>query len=354
MRKRWYRRILIMILILVPIIETNLCIEKLQKEAMEEQVSTSRLANDTVIPGGMPIGIYMKTDGVLVLTVDEVMGKDGNKYSPARHIVKEGDYIIELNGEIISAKRELIEALEKKGNSDMTLKLRRDEEIVEVSLKPVLCEDEKYRLGIWVRDSVQGLGTITYLTTENEFAALGHGIHDSDTNELLNMKYGKIYQTRILRIKKGEKGNPGGMEGVIAYNRFNILGTVQTNTEVGIYGTVNDMSRVTDDVETVAICSKKDVEIGPAVIRCTLDGEVEEFDVEIVKINYFAKEANKGMTIEVTDERLLAKTGGIVQGMSGSPIIQDGKLVGAVTHVLVNDPTRGYGIFIENMLDVAR
>ena len=145
MRKRWYRRFLIMILILVPIIETNLCIEKLQKEAMEEQVSTSRLANDTVIPGGMPIGIYMKTDGVLVLTVDEVMGKDGNKYSPARHIVKEGDYIIELNGEIISAKRELIEALEKKGNSDMTLKLRRDEEIVEVSLKPVLCEDEKYR-----------------------------------------------------------------------------------------------------------------------------------------------------------------------------------------------------------------
>lgn len=354
MRKRWYRRILIIVLILVPIVETNLCIEKLQKEAMEEQVSAARLANDTVIPGGMPIGIYMKTDGVLVLNVDEVMGKDGNEYSPAKHILKEGDYIIALNGKTVSTKIQIMGALDEAGESNVTLKIRRNNEVLEVNLQPVLCEDEKYRLGIWVRDSVQGLGTVTYLTTDNEFAALGHGIHDSDTNDLLEMKFGKIYETKVLRINKGEKGNPGGMEGVIVYNRSNILGTIQKNTEVGIYGTVDNVKRVVDEVETMGICTKKDVEIGPAVIRCTLDGNTEEYEVEIVKINYFAKDANKGMTIEVTDDRLLEKTGGIVQGMSGSPIIQDGKLVGAVTHVLVNDPTRGYGIFIENMLEAVR
>ena len=354
MRKHWYRRILIMILILVPIIETNLCIEKLQKEAMEEQVSTSRLANETVIPGGMPIGIYMKTDGVLVLNVDEVIGKDGKEYAPAKNLIKEGDYIVAFNGKKISTKQGIMNGLEESGNATVTLKLRRGGEIIEVCLQPVLCEDEKYRMGMWVRDSVQGLGTVTYLTTDKEFAALGHGIHDSDTNDLLEMKYGKIYETKILRIKKGERGNPGGMEGVIVYNRFNMIGHVDKNTEAGIYGTVDNLERFTDSTDTITIGEKKDVEIGPAVIRCTLDGVIEEFDAEIVKINYFAKEANKGMTIEVTDERLLEKTGGIVQGMSGSPIIQDGKLVGAVTHVLVNDPTRGYGIFIENMLDAAK
>ncbi len=353
MRKRWYRRILIMVLILVSIIETNLCINKLQEETMKEQVSTARLANDTVIPGGMPIGIYMKTDGVLVLNVDEVIGKDGKEHSPARNIVKEGDYIIAVNGEKVLTKKAIMEKLEVTNASDVTLKLRREEDVIEVNLRPILCEDDKYRLGIWIRDSVQGLGTVTYLTTENEFAALGHGIHDSDTDELLEIKYGNIYETKILRIKKGEKGNPGGMEGVIVYNRFNILGKIEKNTEVGIYGTIDDMERVVDGIEKIEICSKKDVEMGSAVIRCTLDGNIEEFDVKIAKINYFAKDANKGLMIEVADERLLEKTGGIVQGMSGSPIIQDGKLVGAVTHVLVNDPTRGYGIFIENMLDAA-
>ena len=332
-------------------IETNLCIEKLQEEARKEQVSTARLANNTVIPGGMPIGIYMKTDGVLVLSVDEITGKDGKEYAPAKNVIQEGDYIVALNGKAVTSKTQIMGALDEAEDSEVTLQIRRNNEEIEVKLKAVLCEDEKYRLGIWVRDSVQGLGTVTYLTADNEFAALGHGIHDSDTNELLEMKYGKIYETKILRINKGEKGNPGGMEGVIVYNRFNILGTIENNTEVGIYGTIDDMDRVVDEMETVAICSKKDVETGPAVIRCTLDGEVEEFEVEIVKINYFALDANKGMTIKVTDERLLEKTGGIVQGMSGSPIIQDGKLVGAVTHVLVNDPTRGYGIFIENMLE---
>ena len=353
MRKRWYRRILIMVLILVSVIETDLCIDKLQEEAMKQEVSTGQIANDMLIPGGMPIGIYMKTDGVLVLDTDEIEGKDGKEYSPAEHIIKEGDYIVGLNGKEVSSKRALIEAVKEVGNSDVILQIRRNEEILETKIKPILCEDDIYRLGIWVRDSVQGLGTVTYLTDDNEFAALGHGIHDIDTNDLLDMKSGKVYETKILRIKKGEKGNPGGMEGVIVYNRFNVLGTINKNTEVGIFGKFDDASRVADEMEPVETCSKKNVEMGPAVIRCTIDGELEEFDIEIVKINYFTKDANKGMTIKVTDKRLLDRTGGIVQGMSGSPIIQDGKLVGAVTHVLVNDPTRGYGIFIENMLEAA-
>ena len=353
MRKRWYRRFLIMTMLLVSILGTGLSIEQVQTETEKQQVSTGRVSNDMVIPGGMPIGIYMKTDGVLVLGTDAIEGKDGQKYEPAQHLVKEGDYIIGINQEEVSSKKDLVSKIEALDSEDVVLQIRREEEEIDVKIKAVQTAEGDYKLGIWVRDSVQGLGTITFITEDNQFGALGHGIHDTDTVELLEIEEGRVYETRILRIEKGEKGSPGGMEGMIVYNRYNILGTIEENTDIGVFGTLKNTDSLVEDATAVPVCAKSDVRTGAAVIRCCVEGEVKEYDIEIQKINHFTLETNKGMVIKVVDEELLEITGGIVQGMSGSPILQNGKLVGAVTHVLVNDPTRGYGIFIENMLDAA-
>ena len=207
-----------------------------------------------------------------------------------------------------------------------------------------------YRLGIWVRDNVQGLGTITFLTKNNRFAALGHGIHDIDTSTLLTIKRGTLYRTSIQKVQKGSKGNPGTMEGIIVYNRFHQLGVIEKNTDAGIYGELNsDRSWIGEEVP-IQVAKKEEIKTGEARIRCYIDSEVKEYTICITQIDKESDQVNKGMVIQVTDTELLEKTGGIIQGMSGSPIIQNGKLIGAVTHVFVQDSTKGYGIFIENML----
>lgn len=350
MRKRWYRRVLIMTMVLGCIFGTGLSIDKLQEESEKQQVSTGEITNELVIPGGMPIGIYMETDGVMVLGTDSIEGVDGRKYSPAENLIKEGDYIVGLNGEELNSKKELISKIAALDSEEVVLQIRREEECIDVKMTAVMTEDKSYKLGIWVRDSVQGLGTVTYFTADNEFGALGHGIHDTDTDELLEIKEGRVYEAQILNIDKGEKGSPGGMEGMIVYSRYHLLGSIDKNTDIGVYGTITDISTLTDEQTAIPVCTKSEVKTGAATIRCCVTGEVKEYDIEIEKINHFSKEANKGMVIKVVDKELLEITGGIIQGMSGSPIIQDGKLVGAVTHVLVNDPTSGYGILIENML----
>ncbi|MBQ8559701.1 MAG: SpoIVB peptidase [Tyzzerella sp.] len=350
MRKRWYRRFLIMSMLLVSILGTGLSIEQIQTETEKQQVSTGSVSNDMVIPGGMPIGIYMKTDGVLVLGTDCIEGKDGQEYEPAQRLVKDGDYIIGINGEEVSSKKDLVSKVEALDSENVVLQIRREEEEINVKIKAVQAANGDYKLGIWVRDSVQGLGTVTFITEDNQFGALGHGIHDTDTDELLEIEEGRVYETKILRIEKGEKGSPGGMEGMIVYNRYNILGSIEENTDIGVFGTLKNTDSLIEDATAVPVCAKSDVKTGAAVLRCCVEGEVKEYDIEIQKINHFTLETNKGMVIKVVDEKLLEITGGIVQGMSGSPILQNGKLVGAVTHVLVNDPTKGYGIFIEDMI----
>ena len=350
MRKRWYRRFLIMIILLVSILGTGLSIEQLQTEYEKQQVSTGDVSNQMVIPGGMPIGIYMKTDGVLVLGIDSIQSSDGQEFSPAEKLVKSGDYIVGFNGEEVNTKKQLITKIEELESNDVVLQIRRDGEEIKIKVVPVMTAEKEYKLGIWVRDSVQGLGTVTYVTANNEFGALGHGIHDTDTDELLEIKEGRVYDAKILRIEKGRKGSPGGMEGMIVYNRYNILGSIDENTDIGVFGTIKNTDALITDDTPVTVCSKNNVKIGAASIRCCVDGQVEEYEIEIQRVNYFSMEANKGLVIKVVDEELLDITGGIVQGMSGSPILQNGKIVGAVTHVLVNDPTRGYGIFIEDMM----
>lgn len=317
----------------------------------QTEASTSSSDNSTVLLGGMPVGIYMETDGVLVLDTETIEGTDGNEYEPAADIVEAGDYITAVNHQEISGKADLLDAVGQIDGSNVVLTLRRGEDTLDIEISPVEYETGQYRLGIWVRDNVQGLGTITFLTGQSRFGALGHGISDTDTNTLMTIAGGRIYRTSIQDITKGYSGSPGTMEGIIVYNKYNILGTIDKNTDAGIYGTIDKIDELFDEQIPIETASTDEIEIGDAKIRCYIDNEISEYDISVTDIDMSSSEINKGLMIRVTDPELLEKTGGIIQGMSGSPIIQNGKLIGAVTHVFVQDSTMGYGIFIENMLN---
>lgn len=351
MDKRWQNKLLVL-MSAVFLLSASGYFGWIAADAVEQtEVSTETFSEDTVLVGGMPVGIYMETDGVMVLGTEQIKDVDGVEYEPAAHLVKCGDYITGINGKGIQDKKELMEALKNLGNREAVLKLRRDDKTIDVKVRPVECGPEEYKLGIWVRDNVQGLGTITFLTRDSEFGALGHGIHDTDTNVLLSIADGTLYKTSIHSIKKGENGIPGSMEGIIVYNGYNKLGTIDKNTDEGIYGKVDKIDDLFSEQIPVEVASKDEVKIGDATIRCYIDNQVKEYNIKVTDIDYTGREANKGLVIQVTDPELLAKTGGIIQGMSGSPILQNGKLIGAVTHVFVQDSTKGYGIFIGNMLE---
>lgn len=351
MRRYWYRRILIMIVVFSITVGGAYYLIDSKKQMFKQEVSAKTTDETMVIPGGMPIGIYLETEGVMVLGTDEITGIDGMKHEPSAHKVKAGDYIVGINHHKINDKSELIEAVKMLDSDEVILEIHRKDEDIEVKTQAVKFSPDEYKLGIWVRDNAQGLGTITFLDAASRFGALGHGIHDVDTNELLNISKGTLYTTSIKDIQKGEDGTPGGMEGIIIYNNYNVLGSITSNSEAGIFGTIDRIDTLFKDQTPVSIVQKEKIKKGPATIRCAVEGKVKEYEVEITGVNLKTDEVNKGIELEVTDKKLLEVTGGIVQGMSGSPILQEGKLVGAVTHVFVNDPTKGYGIFIENMLE---
>lgn len=311
-------------------------------------------SGESVLLGGMQIGIYMETDGVMVLGTDKIEGTDGRMYAPAEHLVQAGDYIMRVNNLEVSGKKELLEAVGKSGGSSVILDVQREDETFSISLDPVEYTPGKYRLGIWVKDNAQGLGTVTFLTDKSRFGALGHGIHDADTGELLNISEGSVYRTSIRNIIRGIEGKPGSMEGIIVYNNYNILGKIDSNTEVGIYGEIDRIEELFEEQIPIETASKDEIVTGKAQLRCCIDGEIKDYEIRLTEIDKSGKEVNKGFVFQVTDPELLEKTGGIVQGMSGSPIIQGGKLIGAVTHVFVKDAASGYGIFIENMLNVCK
>ena len=351
MTVRWYRRMLIILLVFAVTVGGSYCFLQIKREELKKEVSAGTGSENLLIPGGMPIGIYMETDGVMVLGTDEIKSSDGSSTSPAKHLVKDGDYIVGIDEEEVENKQELIEVMQNMSKKTVILHLRRKMEYIDVKIHPAKDEEGKYKLGIWVRDNVQGLGTITFLNANSEFGALGHGIHDVDTSELLEISEGTLYETSIQNIKKGQNGSPGGMEGIIVYNHYNVLGSITSNTETGIYGKIDRVDKVFKKQEAYPAGSKEEIKTGKAYIRCAVSGEVKDYEIQITKIDLHPGEVNKVIEIRVTDEELLRITGGIVQGMSGSPILQDGKIVGAVTHVFVQDSTKGYGIFIENMLE---
>ena len=323
-----------------------------------KNVDVSVINEVSIIPLGVPVGIYANTDGLLVVQTGEFDNNNGDKCSPCEKVVYPGDYILKINGVELKNKYQLVTVIQECDGESQLLTIERDEEIFEVEVVPKKNEAGEYKLGIWIKDNAQGIGTLTYVTAQGEFGALGHGIVDLDIQEILEIQSGNLYKAEILAIKKSKKGSPGEMTGVIFYGQ-EPLGELTGNFETGIYGQydLNKMDYITksmkDNVtpEGMQIGYKNEVREGVAKILCTISGKTEYFDVTIDKIFMNSSNVNKSMKITVTDEKLLSLTGGIVQGMSGSPIIQDGKIVGAVTHVLINEPTRGYGIFIEDMLE---
>ncbi|MCH5210959.1 MAG: SpoIVB peptidase [Oscillospiraceae bacterium] len=295
-----------------------------------------------VIPVGQAVGIRLYTDGLLVVGMAEVNGNN----TAAQCGIKINDRIKEVNGEDALSSERFSEIINENPDG-VTLDIMRGNQEIEIHAVPALSEDNIYRLGLWVRDSTAGIGTVTYYDPVSEsFAALGHSINDADTGNILTVKSGNILNCDISSVTKSKRGNPGEINGVFEGNR---IGNVLVNSRTGIFGKMvsNEFS---DLREPVPIAAKEQIREGDAyILSDAFGGETKEYTIKIDKIT---NNADKGLIIEITDNTLLQMSGGIVQGMSGSPIIQDGRLVGAVTHVLVNNPKKGYGTLAESMIDV--
>ena len=302
------------------------------------------------VPCGMPVGIYLKSRGVMVVGTGRVTDESGQEVEPAYGILQSGDYIEAINGEPLRDKEALITNLNRMGESEALLRVRREGKKLELSVSTVKTEDGSRKLGAWVRDDTQGIGTMTYMEADGSFGALGHGISDSDTGRVVEIEDGALYETEILGIEKGSAGNPGVMAGVIYYGPGSRLGSVEKNTDCGIFGTAEKAFCDTVRQQAVEVGYRQDVKKGTAWIRSYVSGEPCDYEIEIQRVDYSPARENKSLVFQVKDPELLRLTGGIVQGMSGSPILQDGKLIGAVTHVFVQDSSRGYGIFVEDMM----
>ncbi len=323
---------------------------------LTKDVEVDVLPKTTVIPVGNIAGVKLYTSGVLVVGMSEIEGIDNKKYKPYENTgIAEGDRITKIDETYISSTNELINIVNKSNGESIKITYIHEEESKECSIEPIQTSSDEYKLGLWVRDSAAGVGTVTfYEPSTKTFGALGHGITDIDTGELINIASGEFITTRILNITKGESGNPGKIQGTIE-NQKNI-GKINKNSKFGIYGKVENLSSLEIDTsKEMDVATRDEIQLGKATILCSLDNKsVQEYEIEIEKIYKENNYDNKSMQIKVTDERLLGKTGGIIQGMSGSPIIQNGKFVGAVTHVLVNNPQEGYGVFGDIMLKQAK
>lgn len=315
-----------------------------------EQKNTVPCNNEVkmVIPCGNPVGIYVKSKGVMVTSVGTVAGVDGKKICPCENKLMVGDYIIKVSDIEIKDKKELIDMIKASEGKSMDITCTRDDTTFTTQVKPVKTK-QGYMLGLWVKDDISGIGTLTFID-ENGFAALGHSINDNDTGEFFEVSDGAIYRTKMLNTIKPASGVPGRIEGVIDYNHNNIIGRIRTNSASGISGYITrEADDIIDNAEWVPVAAPEEIHVGEAYIISGISGEREYYRVEITSIDLSDKKS-KNMEIKVTDERLLDLSGGIVQGMSGTPIIQDGKIVGAVTHVFVNNAARGYAISIDRMI----
>ena len=303
-----------------------------------------------VLVSGSPVGIYMETKGVLVIDSGEITDREGIRRTPAEHIIQSGDYICEIDGKVLTGKRQLMQLVRENQGEPMELQVIRHQETIKLEMTPVETEVGSYKLGIWVRDNIQGIGTLTYVEPNGTFGALGHGISDADTGERLEISDGDLYRADILSIRKGTAGTPGELRGVINYREENRIGTICGNSQYGIRGQM-EPGKYTESMKKIPTGLKQEIQTGKAEIRCDIGDGIREYQCEILEIDSNARDTNKCFVLRITDDDLLSRTGGIVQGMSGSPVLQNGKLIGAITHVFVNDPTKGYGIFIENMME---
>ena len=316
------------------------------------QTNTNNNTSDlALIPGGQAFGVKFYTDGVMVVDMTAFETADGMRNPAYEAGIRTKDIIISVNGEKITTNRDISNIVSACNGNTVVFEVKRNDTTFTVNVLPQKsAAQDSYKVGLWVRDSTAGIGTITYFNPQTgHFAGLGHGISDVDTGVLMPLAVGDVIGANISSVIKGPKGAPGQLEG--SFNEFVQYGSLIQNTSQGVFGKTNDKNLLSQ--QAIPIASNDEVQVGEVTIRCTTNGsEISEYKAMIESINKSSTSQGKNMVIKITDEALLEKTGGIVQGMSGSPIIQNGKLVGAVTHVLINDPTMGYGIFIENMLAI--
>lgn len=312
---------------------------------------TAQAADITsVIPIGHTVGIQMSADGVLVVRLNDVQTADG-AVCPARDAgVSEGDMIVKVNGAEVASNDEMQKQIALSAGQPVELEILRNGETQTVTATPRADTDGVYRIGVLARDSMAGIGTLTYVDPETgAYGSLGHGICDGETGVLMPLKEGSVLYSVVGSVQRGEVGEPGALQG--EFQSDVPLGTVNENTESGIFGTLTDSS-LYSSLESVPVAAADEIKVGEAEILANVEGDkVQSYSVQVVKIYPQDDEYGRGMMLRVTDQALLEKTGGIVQGMSGSPVLQNGKIIGAVTHVMVNDPTCGYAIGIERMLE---
>lgn len=307
---------------------------------------------DRYFAGGETLGFSLQSKGVILIGGNYILSKNGIERPFENSGLKTGDIITKIEGIEINNSQDISKILEKFEGGSIRLTVNRSGEIFEVDICPALDSmTNTYKLGLWVKEDAVGIGTLSFVNaTTKRFGSLGHSINDSETNECIEVSGGNIYTSKILGIKKGKSGKAGELIGT--FNRENVIGTVDKNCDYGVYGFVDSVESVTKNKTSVDIGGRLSAKPGKAQILSALDGdEINAYDIEIIKTNFQQSCNEKSMVIRVTDKELIAKTGGIVQGMSGSPIIQDGKLIGAVTHVFVNDATKGFGIYIDWMLE---
>lgn len=315
-----------------------------------EKIEVVSPQSKSLIPLGRTTGIKLFSQGTMVIG----FAADHAVKTPAEAAgLKIGDVVTEANGAAITSNEDFMKALSQATQPEIQLKILRGNQKLSLTVKGERDDSAGYKIGAWVRDSLAGIGTITYVDPENgAFGALGHGVCDEETGTLMPIGGGSIMRSAVVDVKKGQSGAPGELVG--EYDLVNDQGILYSNTGSGIFGCLQD-KKLYDQSQAVPVASKNEIKEGKAQIIANVENDkTEVYDIEILKLYSDDDGTGRNMMIRVTDEKLIQKTGGIVQGMSGSPILQNGKLIGAVTHVLVNDPTRGYGIFIENMLDTAQ
>lgn len=310
-----------------------------------------KVVNDNLVyPGGNCVGLSFKTRGVELIGNNYIITENGNVNTLKNSNLKVGDKILKLNNVEINDVSDVAKVLDNYKSGDIEVVAKRGDNIFTTKITPVKdFQTKKYKLGLWIKNDSLGVGTLTFVKDNNRYGCLGHAITD-ENGDVLDVTGGDIYECNVIGVKKGERGNPGELMGLFAQGR-NIQGNIDKNSEYGVYGYLLNNNTLTEGKNKMMVGGKLTAVPGKAQIMVCVDGyDIELFDIEIIKTNYQLTPDSKSMIIKVTDEKLLQTTGGIVQGMSGSPIIQQGKIIGAITHVFVNDPTKGFGLYLDWML----
>ena len=320
-----------------------------------KSVEVEKIKDLEVYPGGMPIGVRVNSEGVLIVGYSDIEINNEKEESPGKVSGLEiGDIILKVNGIEMHSSKDLLKAIKQSDKDSAKVDILRHGENLTKIVHLKKENNKEYKIGLWIRDSTAGVGTMTFYDSESKkFGALGHPITDSDTNEPFLIKNGDVIESSIISIRKGEKGSPGELKGIFM-NENTPTGKINKNTQSGIFGELNIENFSNSKIKPLKIGFRDEVVPGKAKIITTIDENgPQEYEIEIEKLLNQTCASSKSMVIKITDPKLLEKTGGIVQGMSGSPIIQNNKIVGAVTHVLINKPVTGYGIYIEWMLQDA-